>query len=190
MATGLSISSYISQVVAGQPRKPSPIHDALQAIQNWAAAGLTANDLAANAGILASQTELGTYTAPTSSPFAITAVTTNPTQGNGTWNCVYTRVGKLVTFHMTFIFGSTSTAGSGAYLFTLPVASAYPMTVPVLMFQSATGVGWRGLARLDSSGTSLVRVYLNDATAVLAHNAPWSWAPGDFIYMTGSYITS
>src|SRR6267142_1951195 len=61
MATGLSISTYINQVVAGQPRKPSPIHDALQSIQNWAAAGLTTNDLAANAGILISQTELAAY---------------------------------------------------------------------------------------------------------------------------------
>ena len=51
----LSISSYITEIDTGKPRKASPIKNALQAIQNWAAAGLIDSDFAAGAAISSSK---------------------------------------------------------------------------------------------------------------------------------------
>jgi hypothetical protein len=61
MPSNLSIQSYLDQIVAGQPRKPSPIKNAIQAIQDLFTAGLTDADIRAAAGILRSKLETLDY---------------------------------------------------------------------------------------------------------------------------------
>jgi hypothetical protein len=49
---------------------------------------------------------------------------TAPSLGNGTLTGIYSRVGDLVYFRTFLEFGSTTTAGTGVYTFTLPFASS------------------------------------------------------------------
>lgn len=54
-----------------------------------------------------------------------TAATTNPTLGNGTLVGRWARVdGRTIVAHINLTIGSTTTLGSGAYSFALPVTSA------------------------------------------------------------------
>tara|TARA_R110000822_G_C15086447_1_gene470245 strand:- start:217 stop:702 length:486 start_codon:yes stop_codon:yes gene_type:complete len=57
-----------------------------------------------------------------------TAATTNPAIGNGTIQGKFCRVNKLVVAQITATFGSTTTYGSGNFLFQYPVASVAPTT--------------------------------------------------------------
>ena len=60
-----------------------------------------------------------------------TAATTNPTLGNGVLSNRVNRTGKSIAVNLTLVFGSTTTIGSGAYTFTLPVASVFSTTTYV-----------------------------------------------------------
>lgn len=52
-----------------------------------------------------------------------TASTTNPTIGNGSILGRYVRIGNLVVYWGKILFGTTTTAGSGGYMVTLPITS-------------------------------------------------------------------
>lgn len=51
----------------------------------------------------------------------LTASTTNPTIGNSVWDAAYCKIGKTVHVRIKLTLGSTFSAGSGAYIFSLPV---------------------------------------------------------------------
>ena len=51
------------------------------------------------------------------------AATTNPALGNGTWNGYYQQINKTVFVRIRIKMGSTTTYGSGAYRFDLPVTA-------------------------------------------------------------------
>lgn len=61
-----------------------------------------------------------------SSSFTLTATTTNPTKGNSTYTAHYRRPSgsDLITVRVKLLIGSTFAAGSGTYLFLLPVAAS------------------------------------------------------------------
>jgi len=69
-----------------------------------------------NAAITGIEAAWGTYI-PT-----WTAATTNPVIGNGSVTMLYLQVGKRVDLTIFLTVGTTTTFGSGAYKFTLPVA--------------------------------------------------------------------
>jgi hypothetical protein len=53
-----------------------------------------------------------------------TSTGTAPAIGNGTITGRYKQIGKLVTLTIKVLFGSTTTFGTGAYSFSLPVTAA------------------------------------------------------------------
>lgn len=119
-----------------------------------------------------------------------TGSTTNPVLGNGTIAGAYAQAGKLVFYKVTLTTGSTSTYGSGAWLFSLPVtASSF----------SVTAAGSTGFATLyDSSGTtryfrmayqnSTTTVAMADMSATLVTaTVPFTWATGDSLSIQGFY---
>lgn len=53
-----------------------------------------------------------------------TAQTSNPSVGNGRLIGSWCKVGKSITVRATLVFGSTTTAGSGGWLFALPETAA------------------------------------------------------------------
>ena len=120
---------------------------------------------------------------------AWTATTTNPTIGNGTITGAWMSVGKLVHFRAKIVFGSTTTAGSGAYLFSLPatmsggygtnasigVGSTFDTSAPALQV-------WN--VRRSSSTT----VVLTQTTGTnVTNSGPFTWATGDEIELSGTY---
>jgi hypothetical protein len=130
----LSITTYINQIQPGQPRIPSPIANALQAIQNWASAGLVDADIGSSAAIAMSKINL-TYSDWTA------WVPTWDTNGAGTVpvNSVsfarYKRIGNTVFFKIdATVQIQNSDAATTAIRFTLPVnttAVAHTFTVLV-----------------------------------------------------------
>jgi hypothetical protein len=112
---------------------------------------------------------------------------TNLTVGNGTLNCEYAQIGKLVYVRFSLVFGSTTTMGSGPY-FTLPVtASSSDLGVLGLNYMEDVGVaGYTGafvyagntlayLTRASVSGSNVV------VSTQITASSPFTWGTNDFI---------
>jgi len=116
-----------------------------------------------------------------------TAVSVNPAIGDGTLVGLFLQVGKVVDFSITMIAGSTTTFGTGAWIFTLPVVSL-AMTVSRPVFQAyaqtAGGVPFMGLAR--ASNTTTFRV-VAEGSVYFDFDSPFVWASGDFFNVFGRY---
>ncbi|MGW3595017.1 hypothetical protein [Streptomyces sp. NPDC005167] len=93
-----------------------------------------------------------------------TGTTTNPALGNGSLTGQYIKIGRTCTATVILTMGSTTTYGSGNYLFSLPFTAA-SATVSYL------GVARLGAARIwlghvvVSSGSNLVTVTFDSAIA-------------------------
>lgn len=131
----LSINSYITQIVAGQGRKPSPIHDALQAIANWAAAGLKDSDFASDAALSESKLAAG-----------IRARVISRQGGSASdWTTSGTTTQAVTTPIIQCGVGTTSGAtATGNFTYsslnvTFPVAFSKP---PIVVANAMDGTGW------------------------------------------------
>jgi hypothetical protein len=121
-----------------------------------------------------------------------TAVTTNPTIGNGTLVGAYLQVGKTIHFRITVTFGSTTNIGSGGYFFTLPFApsSAYTYGGPIgtagCYDSSANAIYPRHA--LFNTGS---QIHLFDNANNRVNQAtPVAWATNDTIQISGVYETA
>lgn len=123
----------------------------------------------------------------------ITSATTSPTLGNTTWSAKYRQPAgsDVIDFRMSFTIGSTFVAGSGEYLFLLPVAASADAVL-----------GTTGAMFLDDNGTALrvgtaiifdtthLKVYRESSTASIGNGGPGTaWATGDRIKISGRYST-
>ena len=123
-----------------------------------------------------------------------TASTTNPVLGNGTIVGRYSLVNKTVTAQILLTMGSTTTFGSGAYFFSLPVTAA-----ATLAGYPAIGAGWGNdvsasaattfTAQVHNSGTTVFGLRFSNASnnGAVQHNSPYTWASSDFITATIQY---
>ena len=115
---------------------------------------------------------------------------TAPTIGNGALSGFYCRVGDLVFFQIALGFGSTTTAGSGTYTFSLPFA------------MSGTTKGFTGSTQILDAGVAWYRGYtpvsvqdgftdkftlISDAGAAVTNLVPIAFGTGDTIYIWGVY---
>ncbi len=115
---------------------------------------------------------------------------TNPSIGNGTLSGFYNRVGDLVNFQVYVEFGSTTTVGSGAYIFGLPFA------------MTSTNNGITGSTEILNSGVAWYRGYqpvsveqgytdkfvLSDnASNAVSSIVPITFGTGDRIIVWGVY---
>lgn len=118
---------------------------------------------------------------------AWTAATTNPVINNGTRAGFYKQIGKTVHFKFVFTFGSTTTYGSGAWRFGLPVtphANADGFTATMLGIQGASRVV--GLSSYQSAEGALV-VYNSSGNTVWQSGSPVTWADTGIIRVSGTY---
>ena len=115
---------------------------------------------------------------------------TAPTLGNGTLVGNYNRVGDLVYFNVVLTFGSTTTAGSGTYTFTLPVT------------MGSVSYGVAGSSSVLDSGIAWYRGYIPNTVeladpnkfiiqsaggAPVGNATPFSFGNADQIYAWGVY---
>ena len=87
-----------------------------------------------------------------------TAATTNPAIGNGTLTGRYVVIGKLCTYVLGMIMGSTTTYGSGNWAFSLPINAA-----------NNAGINFYGFAHLRDTGVAtyerIVQIQPNDSVS-------------------------
>jgi hypothetical protein len=121
-----------------------------------------------------------------------TAVTTNPTVGNGTLSGKYLLVGRRVEFRIAVTWGSTTNNGSGVYRWAEPLPSANyatPVGEPIgqaTLYDTSAGDRYTRTAYMTTAGISLT----SEAAGLVSGINPWTWANGDALVITGSYETT
>jgi len=119
-----------------------------------------------------------------------TATGTAPSLGNGTLTGRYTMVGKTVFAQLRLTMGSTTTYGTGSWLFSLPVArydtgaSSWPVLGVAALFNAGVG-DYGAVAR---HGTTTSNVVL-DTTALgnVYSVVPFTWGVGDVVSINYCY---
>lgn len=119
---------------------------------------------------------------------------TAPALGNGTSVGAFRQEGKTVFFRIDLTFGSTSTFGTGAYRFSLPVSA--------LALTANFGINVSGYAEDNAVAGYLVQAgqYVTATTisllthsasagqsTVLGQTAPFTWGSTDYIRVHGFY---
>lgn len=125
------------------------------------------------------------------SAFALTAVTTAPTQGNSTYLARYRRApgSDLVLCEGYILVGSTFAAGNGVYRFGVPFnASASAILCacgPAWILDNGTAYR-TGIVRFEAAG--YVNWYLNASSAAITNTGSGTaWATGDIIAWSLAY---
>lgn len=117
-----------------------------------------------------------------------TATTTSPTLGNGTIVGKYVVHGKTVHYRIVVTFGSTTSVGSGTYLFTPPVAPSITAHQPAGLAEAydvSAVVVTMMFARFNNSTTQIA--CRTTAGTDLGNAVPYTWATGDTIIISGTY---
>jgi hypothetical protein len=123
------------------------------------------------------------------------------TIGNGSLTGAFNQVGKTVYYRIRLTLGTTTGAGNGSWIFSLPVlthASAYAAYSKIgntTVFDTSGSASYTGPARWNSTGTiTAVMVgtggtYGNYADVNSATNIPMVWTSTDIIEISGWYET-
>jgi hypothetical protein len=120
----------------------------------------------------------------------MTATGTNPAN----WTCAgyYTQIGKTVLFEITATASSTFTAGSGAYIWTLPTAHALGTSIVPVGVGAITNSEYNYIAIIDQqsapNGVCLYRAGVNPPVRE-GSGGPYgnAWGAGNIVRITGSY---
>lgn len=114
--------------------------------------------------------------------------------GNGTSSGRYKQLGKTVHFHAKFVFGSTTSPGSGHWNFGLPVTaynSNFTFSAAILDNGNAWygGIGNGNYTGLTSSFAVIIPGTSASVTtwATVGNGGPFVWTTGDNITISGSY---
>lgn len=122
---------------------------------------------------------------------------TAPSLMNGTFTGLWTQVGKTVFFRFDLTFGSSTTFGTGAYRFGIPVPAVALSTNHGLNVTGyAENAGIQGLLVTAGQYVSTTAIVLltHDAakgnSVAFAADNPIVWGSGDFIRCSGFYEAS
>jgi hypothetical protein len=150
---------------------------------------ITNTNIASGAAIAISKTTLGTFTDWTSHSVAWTAVSVNPSIGNGSLLGQYMQVGKLVVYGVSVGWGSSTTNGTGAWRFDLPVTadSSYEQVFAGAAFANDTGTAFRVGAAIFNSATQLIVSHHGDTAGGWGGTVPHTWANGDTLRFSIAY---
>lgn len=121
-----------------------------------------------------------------------TASSVNPSIGNGSITGNYAIIGKTCFVRVRVAMGTTTTYGSGAWYFSLPVtaASPYGVIMPATMLDN--GNNWySGLVnggRLGDTTKSEIQWQNTSGVSVgLTSTIPFTWGSSDELEFNGSY---
>jgi hypothetical protein len=120
-----------------------------------------------------------------------TCAGTPPSIGNGTIGGTVTRAGQSVTANVSVLMGSTTTFGTGDWTFSLPFPSD-PVGANVSNFGVAyfldSGTAIKiGIVR-NFAGSSTVQVFYDDSPGAVRFSRPFTWAAGDELNFSITYI--
>lgn len=117
----------------------------------------------------------------------LTAVTTNPTIGDGTLTGRYRKLDdKTVALRISWFFGSTSNAGSGNYTFALPggMTAQGAQSLAGFLLDTSTRI-FNVTGYLNAGATGILIVSDTNNPGWVSHNAPMTWATGDHLVLSG-----
>lgn len=114
------------------------------------------------------------------------ASTSGGTQGNGTLDGRYGRVGGWTQFQINFTIGSTTTGGTGRWLFTLPTGPTLEGVAAALCEDTSASQRFGGSAWFTGSGIFSVAVGAGGNVGV-SSSVPFTWATGDKLMICGRY---
>lgn len=117
---------------------------------------------------------------------AWTAATTNPTIGNGSIVGSYIQAGKLVIGRIKITVGSTTTVGTGAYRFSIPVTASTSSddAIGSGVYNDASGTTYSVSLRLQTSTTFTA---VQGGTGGLTPSSPVVPANGDIYSFQFTY---
>ncbi len=188
----------------GETIDASDLNNPINTIANEINGNLDNANISASASIeetkLAAGAGMGAWTDYTPT---WTAATTNPSIGNGYIGGSYIQIGKTVFFKISVQASTTTSAGSGAYSFGLPVTAADtgywdttasvqpPINLGIAFMRNAGIASYWGYSFIDpATDPDVCGVQVgNEATAMatISNSAPFAFANGDNIRIEGSY---
>ncbi len=161
----------------------------LPSVASVAAGSIVDSMVAAGAAIAASKLAL-----PGATPWspAWTTTGTAPAIGNGSIVGEYTEVGKLVTAFIVLTAGSTTTYGTGTWIFTLPVTShvAYTTSSPVGTAILVRGTNLYTVMAILGGGGVIMVEDTAIATSVVGQGTPATLQSGDTILVCYTYLAT
>lgn len=123
-----------------------------------------------------------------------TAATTNPVLGNGSFTgSAYSRVNKKIDFRIVLTMGSTTTYGTGIWIFTPPVLAVSPNTNPIPFVANAYDTGtnfyhcWATFFTAGSLYCYCDPTAAGGAARSVTVTTPFTWGTGDQFIIAGSY---
>lgn len=103
----------------------------------------------------------------------------NPTLGNGTMNGSYMRIGQFVSYTVDVTFASGTSAGAGAWSFSLPVAAKDNIRYSGGAFLFDSGTAFDAASCVTTSAT-LVQITAGLGNGNYVNTAwPFTWVNGD-----------
>jgi hypothetical protein len=116
-----------------------------------------------------------------------------PGINNGTLTGRYKQIGKTVFFNLKLTYGSTTTGGSGAWMFGLPV-TAYDANYQFAASILNNGLAWYGAignGNYKNSTSYFTLIHQNDTSTTVwggvTASAPFIFGAGDTLTVSGSY---
>jgi hypothetical protein len=106
-----------------------------------------------------------------------TAASGGTSIGNGSALGFYATTGGLCLVEIDITFGTTTTFGSGIYVFSMPFPPNTRANIQGSARLTHSGVVYAGICTLDE-GTTNLHIVSASAPSYIAHNVPWTWAIG------------
>ena len=124
-----------------------------------------------------------------------TTTGTQPVLGNGTLTGRYCRINKLVVAQIFFAYGSTSTGGTGSFLFSLPLTNTtaldafFPIGYGYMLDNSAATCYVVAVDRRNTANKVGPR-YAGGGFGDVTQTQPFTFAVNDNIYIECTYEQS
>ncbi len=118
-----------------------------------------------------------------------TAASVNPAIGNGTLNGRYLQIGKMVFVDIALTCGSSTTFGTGAYSFALPVTASDTVGQTMTAMLTDSGTAFYG-GRALLATTATLQITTEGSPTAVGTAAPFTWAQNDAIKITGFYVAA
>jgi hypothetical protein len=119
------------------------------------------------------------------------ADTTAPVLGNGALTGRYATVSNIVYFTIKLTIGSTTTTGSGGWDFILPrsVAAGIDVVGAAWAVQRASFTQYVGVVDIVQGSGGVARLLFQGNTGNARSTLPFTWASGDYLTISGWYMS-
>ena len=131
-------------------------------------------------------TGINNYFSTQTATVLLTGATTNPVIGNGSLAANWSRSGRRVTLTVTLTIGSTTTLGSGNWLFSLPVPATSINDVGAAFYACAAAL-YCGSVLVDSPAGYITCFSASNTSSAVKSTVPGAWAAGDTLRFTAEY---